>query len=262
MDVIRTVGVTALACLAAPMDVASAQGARDSAVVVPGDPRLDVRRLVPHRATWRVDVHDSTGGTTMQGFWTDTWTRSVESGQAVIVFRQLFVDTTGTILVDNETVYDAATLRGIRATQEAPMGARATYNYAGDTVSGTLRLSTGTEARSFRVVFREPAWDPQLAVSILFPLERLPEGGGIRYPFWNQGPGDDVAWRHVRVDSTSSAAGGVGRSDVLMYVTVTALNVNVRLRQSPTPPYFPWFVIERPGLKREWTLLDWQPFTT
>ncbi|MEX0691693.1 MAG: hypothetical protein WD043_07615 [Gemmatimonadales bacterium] len=243
------------------MCVASAQGAHDSAVVVPGDPRLDARRLVPHRATWRVDVHDSTGGTTMQGFWTDTWTRSVESGQPVIVFHQLFVDTTGTILMDNETVYDAATLGGIRATQTAPlMGARATYRYAGDTVSGTLRPSTGTEARSFRVVFREPAWDPQLAVSILFPLERLPEGGGIRYPFWNQGPGGDVAWRHVRVDSTSSAAGARGAA--LMHVTVTALNVRVRLRQSPTPPYFPWFVIERPGLKREWTLLDWQPFTT
>ena len=255
----RRIAATALACLAAPICVASTQGAPDSAVVVPGDPRLDARRLIPHRATWRVDVHDSSGGTTIQGFWTDTWARSVESGQPVVVFRQLFVDTIGTILVDNETVYDAATLRGIRATQNAPpTGGQVTYRYAGDTVSGMLRSAAGAESRSFRVVLREPAWDPLLAMTILFPLERLPAGNSIRYPFWNQGPGDDVAWRHVRVDSTSSAAGA--REAALLHVTVTAPASKVRLHQSPMPPYFPWFIIERPGLTREWTLLDWQPF--
>ena len=249
---------------AAPVRVAMPQAAGDSIAVRPGDSLVQTTRLVPHRATWRVTRRDPDGGSTVQGHWTDTWARSVEGGRPVFVFRQMFVDTLGVIQADNETVLDATTFRAIRSTQQAPpIGGRVDYSYSGDTASGTLRASATTEPRAFRVVLDEPAWDPIVALTIVVPLERLASGTVVRYPIWNQaGSGGEVTWRHVRLDSMATLAEG-GRGAGEMHVTTTVVATPamiVRLRQTPEPPYFPWFVIERPALTREWTLVHWERF--
>ena len=251
--------------LATPECVAAGQTPGDTTSVFPGDTVVDPERLVPHRITWRVTRRDPDGGSTVQGLWTDTWVRSTDGGQPVFVFRQLFVDTVGAVLQDNETVFEAATFRAVRSTQHLPpSGARVAYRYAGDTASGTLHPSAGAEARTFQVVFTEPVWDPLLPVSMLLPLERVESGAVLRYPIWNQaGPGADVTWRVARVDSVGTVVQGDERTTAVWHLTVTvaaAPNTVTRVRQIPGPPYFPWFVVERPGQTREWTLVDWEPY--
>lgn len=258
----------ALVCwLALPVSVLTAQVPGDSITVLPGDTLLDPERLVPHRVTWRVTVADSNGGSTVQGLWTDTWVRSTDAGQPVFVFHQLFADTTGAVLYSAETVFDATTFRAIRSTQEVPPGFRVTYRSAGDTVSGTVRSSAAAAPREFQVVFSAPVWDPLAPVTLLLPLERLEPGTLVRYPVWDQRPGvaDDVTWSEMRVDSLGTIEIAEGRTAKVWHVTFTPLtsvpSTVFRLSRAPTPPYAPWFVVERPTLVREWTLVDWQPLT-
>lgn len=253
-----------LFCLGLPT-FALAQTSGDSLTVLPGDTLVDLDRLLPHRATWRVTRHDPDGGRPVQGLWTDTWVRSTDGGRPVFVYRQLFVDTVGAVIYESETVFEAGTFRGIRSRQHLPpSGAGVTYSYAGDTASGTLRRLTASEPREFRVVFDEPVWEPLLPVSVLVPLERLESGAVLRFPIWNQtASDDDVTWREVRVDSVGTAVVADGRTLEVRYLTVVvaaAPNTITRLRQTPDAPYYWWFVVERPTLTREWTLVDWEPF--
>ena len=187
--------------------VATAQTTGDTISVLPVDTLLDPERLVPHRVTWQVTRREPDGGSTVQGLWTDTWVRSTDDVRPVFVFRQLFVDTTGAVLVDNETVF-AATFRAIRSTQRLPPnGSQVTYRYAGDTVSGMWQASADTEPRTFQVIFTEPVWEPLAPVSVLLPLERLESAAVIRHPVWNQtGPGSDVTWSVTRIDSVGTVA--------------------------------------------------------
>lgn len=239
----------------------------DTTTVLPGDARLDVDRLVPHRTTWRVTVLDSAGGATVQGLWTDIWARSQEEGRPVVVFRQLYVDTTGSILVDNETVFDAASARALRSSQHLPpSGGGVSYRYEGDSVSGTLRRSASAEPRDFRVVFDRPVWEPLAPVIQAFPYDRLAVGTVIRYPIWNQTASadeDDVTWSVVQVDSVGSMALPSGSSMKVWYLTlrtVSVPNVVMHLRMTPEPPWAWWLRVERPGLTREWTVVDWERF--
>lgn len=252
-------------CLATSPPVATPQAAGDTITVLPGDTLVDPGRLVPHRVTWRVTRRNPEGGSTVQGLWTDTWVRSTEDGRPVVIFRQLFADTAGVVLVDNETVFDSASFRGIRSTQRLPPnGSWVTYRYAGDTASGTLRPSAAAEEREFRVVFDEPVWEPLLPVPVLVPLERWKPGTVLRYPVWNQvGPGGDVTWREMRVDSVGQVTVAGGRTIEAWHrtaITAATPNTVFRLWQTPEPPYHWWFVVERPSLTREWTLVDWEPF--
>lgn len=252
--------------LALPGPVAMAQAAVDSITVPPGHSLLDPERLVPHQATWRVTRRDPDGGSAVQGLWTDTWVRSTDAGRQVVIFRQLFVDTAGTVQWDAETVFDAATLAGIRSVQRIPTsGFGVTYRYTGDTASGTLRSSGSSEPRAFQVVFDEPVWEPLAPVPVLLPLERLEHGAVVRYPIWDQrtGVADDVTWREMRVDSLGSVEVAQGRSMRVWYVTLSTANqpnTTFRLRRTPDPPYYAWFVVERPTLTREWTLVHWEPY--
>lgn len=237
----------------------------DTTTVLPGDARLDPERVAPHRATWRVTVHDSAGGATVQGLWTDIWARSREGGRPIVIFRQLYVDTTGAILVDNETVFDAATFRALRSSQHVPpSGGRVSYRYEGDSATGTLWPSAGAGPRDFRVVFDQPVWEPLAPVLGLFPLERCPPGAVIRYPVWNQtGSGNDVTWTAVRVDSIENAARLNNPTIEACHFTLRTAatpNVVMRLWRTPEPPWGLWLRVERPGLIREWTLVDWEPF--
>lgn len=259
-----SITVLTLMFVAVPVPATSAPSAGQVTTVHPGDTLVNPERLLPHRATWRVTQHDPDGGSTVQGLWTDTWVRAREDGRFIVVFRQLFVDTSGAVLVDNETVFDAATFRGIRSTQHLPpTGARVTYRYVGDTVSGTLRRSSAAEAVELQVVFQEPVWEPLAPVSVLLPLERLGSGAVIRYPVWNQvGPGSDVTWSEMRVDSAGHPVAPAGRMVEVWHLTATlaaAPNTVTQLLQSPGPPYYWWFAITRPGQRREWTLVDWEP---
>ncbi len=253
--------------LAMPVGVATAQTAGDSITVLPGDTLLEPSRLVPHRATWRVTQRDPDGGNTVQGLWTDTWARSTDAGRAVIVFHQLFVDTTGTVQYQAETVFDARTLSATRSRQETPPnGFRVRYRYEGDTASGTVRSSGSSEPREFRVVFEEPVWDPLAPVTLLLPLERFEPGAVVRYPVWDQRPGvaNDVTWSEMRVDSLGTVEVAQGRSVEVWHVTYRPMasvpSTVFRLSRALQPPYAPWFVVERPTLVREWTLVDWEPF--
>ncbi len=236
----------------------------DTTTVLPGDERLEADRLVPHRATWRVTVHDAGGGSIVQGLWTDVWARSQEEGRPVVVFRQLYVDTTGAILVDNETVFEAESFRALRSSQHLPpTGGRVSYRYEGDTASGTLRRGTTAEPRDFEVVFDQPVWDPLAPVNLLLPLERQEPGTVVRFPIWNQiGSGDDVTWTLMRVDSAGPAELADGSTVEAMHLTMRTLaapNTLMRLRQTADRVW--WLRVERPALTREWTLVHWEPFT-
>jgi hypothetical protein len=266
-----TLAMTVLALPVRAQTVRHGAALRDTTTVLPGDGRLEAERVVPHRATWRVTVVDSAGGATVQGLWTDIWARTEDEGRPVVVFRQLYADTTGTILVDNETVFDATSFRTFRSTQQVPAGSgrgsyRVSYRYEGDSVSGRLQRPAGAEPRDFTVVFHRPVWEPLAPVALLFPLDRLAAGGALRYPIWNQvasGGQDDVTWYVVHVDSVGSAAlpdGSTGKVWYLTQTTAALPNVVMRIRHIPAPPYGLWLRVERPGLTREWTLVDWQPF--
>lgn len=241
-----------------------AQGPRDTIVVRPGDELVDLRRIVPHRATWRVTRLDPDGSGTVQGLWTETWARSSMDGRSAFFFRQLFVDTAGALLWSSETVFDAERLGTIHSTQHVPGGAHVTYRHSGDTVSGTLRPSPNAEPRDFEIVFDEPVWEPLVPVPALVPLERLEVGGVLRYPIWNQtGAGDDVTWNEARLDSLGTTITADGRIIDAWYLTGRLAGPGspvIRSRQTAEPPFHPWFVVERPSLVREWTLVDWIPF--
>jgi hypothetical protein len=261
------VAALALSVLALPLRAqkpAEASQESGTIVVLPGDARLDASRLVPHRATWRVTIHDADGSITVQGLWTDTWVRSEEDGRPVMAFRTLFVDTLGKVLVDNETVFDATSFRALRSTQRLPpSGTRLSYRFDGDTVSGTLRQSASAESRQFEMAFDEPVWEPLTPVPWLFPFERLEPGTVIRYPIWDQtGPGDDVAWRTFRVGSIRSVRAPDGSpAEALSHTmtTDTAPGVVFRVLRMLEPPYLGWWLrVERPGLTREWALVDWE----
>ncbi|MFW6080008.1 MAG: hypothetical protein ACODAE_10325, partial [Gemmatimonadota bacterium] len=123
----------------------------------------------------------------------------------------------------------------------------------------------GAEPRPFSVAFDEPVWDPLAPVHGLVPIERLRPGLVVRYPIWNQtgGPGDDVTWRTERVDSVGRARAADGSTATAWYITRTtasAPNVGFRYLFSPEPPYAWWLRVERPGLTREWHVVDWEPF--
>lgn len=240
------------------------QSSRDTIVVLPGDALVDPARIVPHRATWRVTRLDPDGSGTVQGLWTETWARSSEDDRPAFFFRQLFVDTAGAVLWHSETVFDAERLGVIHSTQHVPGGAHVTYRYSGDTVSGALRPSPNAEARDFEIVFDEPAWEPLVPVPALVPLERLEVGGVLRYPIWNQaGQGDDVTWNEARLDSVGTTVTADGRTVDAWYLTGRLAGPGspvIRSRQTAEPPFHPWFVVERPSLVREWTLVDWIPF--
>jgi hypothetical protein len=256
----------ALSVLALPLQARpageSSQGS-GTVTVLPGDARLDGNRLVPHRATWRVTIHDADGSSTVQGLWTDTWVRSEEGGRPVIEFRTLFVDTLGNVLVDNETVFDATSFRALRSTLNLPpSGSRISYRFDGDTVSGTLQ-SASAEPRSFKVVFDEPVWEPLTPVRWLLPFESMEPGTVIRYPIWDQtGSGDDVTWRTYRIGSIRSVRAPDGSAaEALSHTitTATAPGVVSRVLRMLEPPYVGWWLrVERPGLTREWTLVDWE----
>jgi hypothetical protein len=71
----------------------------------------------------------------------------------------------------------------VRSSQDLPpSGARVSYRYAGDTVSGSLRRSAGSKEEDFKVVFHEPVWEPLAPVSVAVPLERLGSGAVICAP--------------------------------------------------------------------------------
>lgn len=232
--------------------------------VLPGDDRLDGSRLVPHRATWRVTIENADGSSTVQGLWTDTWVRSEEDGRPVMEFRTLFVDTLGQVLVDFETVFDATSYRALRSTQHMPpSGTHVSYRFDGNAVSGTLQRSAGDEPRQFEVVFDEPVWEPLAPMLALFPFESLEPGTVLRYPVWNQGPGDDVTWRTFRMGSTRTLQAPDGSEIDAWSHTMTmdaAPGVVFRVLRRPEPPYWWWLRSERPGLTREWTLIDWEPY--
>ena len=262
--------VIAALALSVPAPPLQARTAGDSSqesgtmIVLPGDARLDVERLVPHRATWQVTIHKVDGSSTVQGLWTDTWVRSEEDGRPVMVFRTLFLDTLGKVLVDNETVFDATSFRALRSRQHLPpSGALVSYRFEGDTASGTLRRSASDEPRQFEVVFDEPAWEPLAPMLELFPSESLEPGTVLRYPVWNQGPGDDVTWRTFRMGSTQTLQAPDGSEIDAWSHTMTmdaAPGVVFRVLRRPEPPYWWWLRVERPGLTREWTLVDWEPY--
>lgn len=261
-------GALPLAMLVLPLGARAAPAqtsAQDTVVVPPGDARLAPERLVPHRATWRVTVVDEDGSSTVQGLWTDVWARSEEEGRPVVVFRQLFVDTLGAVLVDNETWFDASSFRALRSTQRLPpSGGRVSYTFQGDTASGTLSPSADAEPSRFTVVFDDPFWDPLAPVPTLLPLEGFEPGTVIRYPIWNQaGSGGDVTWRTVRVDSMAPLEAPDGTTVDTWHLTWTTdatPGAVLRNLRRPEPPYGWWLRVERPGLTREWTLVDWQPF--
>lgn len=238
----------------------------DTVTVLPGDPRLEAERLVPRRVTWRVTVENPDGSSTVQGLWTDTWVRTREEGRDVMIFRTLFADTTGAILVDNETAFDAESFRGLRLRQRIePAGTRVSYEYRGDTVSGTLLPSAGAEQLDFEVVFEEPVWEPLAPVLLLVPLERLEPGTVVRFPVWDQRPGDnDVTWNFARVDSVGEGRLPDGSGIDGIHVTLTfaaAPGAVWRLWMGTGPVFARWFRVERPSLTREWMLVDWQPLT-
>lgn len=259
----------ALSLLALPLQGRSAEGSSQGSgtvTLLPGDARLDVERVVPHRATWRVTAHDEDGGSTFQGVWTDTWVRSREDGRPVMVFRTLFVDTAGEVLVDNETVFDATTFEALRSTQNRPpSGTRVSYRFDGDTVSGTLRQSVDAEPREFEVVFDEPVWEPLTPVRWLIPFAGLEPGTVVRYPIWDQtGSGGDVTWRTVRIGPMRSVRAPDGSAAEALSHTITtdaAPDVVFRVLRMLEPPYVGWRLrVERPGLTREWTLVDWEMY--
>jgi hypothetical protein len=76
---------------------------------------------------------------------------------------------------------------------------------------------------------------------------------------------DDVTWSEMRVDSLGSVETAQGGAVKVWHVTYTPIasvpNTVFRLSRAPRPPYAPWFVVERPALTREWSLVDWEPFT-
>jgi len=247
-----------------PVEAQESAATRDTVVLVPGGPSLDPARLVPHRATWRVTRHEPDGGTTNLGLWTDTWTRSTEQERPIVLFQQLFVDTAGAVQWLADVAYDAATFRALHARQQFPPGGEVTYRYSGDTASGTLRVSATADPRDFRVVFEEPVWEPLMPASILWPYENAGRGTVIREPIWNQAVGAvrDVTRRHIRVDSVGTVVAS-GRALAAWHLTVTVEarpNTVTRLWQTPAPPYFWWFIVEQPGLVREWSLVGWEPF--
>jgi len=265
--------ITAAAAMTVLTASAHPQGTREGATpddttnVLPGDERLDAHRLLPHRVTWRVTVHDSAGGSIVQGLWTDIWARSEEDGKPVAVFRQLYVDTTGAILVDNETVFDAGSFRALRSSQSLPpAGSRVAYRYEEESVTGTLHPAAGAEARDFQIFFDQPVWEPLAPLLVVFPLERVSRGAVIRYPIWNQTTsGDDVTWNVARVDSVGSTRSEAGRTVKTWHLTMRTAalpNVVIYLRRTPEPPFTWWLRVERPGLTREWTLVDWEPLAT
>ena len=262
-----TVAALALSVLALHLRARSAvESSQQSGtiIVLPGDARLDAGRLVPHRATWRVTIHDADGRITVQGLWTDTWVRSEEDGRPVVAFRTLFVDALGKVLMDYETVFDATSFQALRSTQHLPpSGSRVSYRFDGHTVSGTLQQSASTEPRQFEVTFDEPAWEPLTPVLWLLPFERLVPGTVVRYPIWNQtGPGDDVTWRTVRMGSirpVRAPDGSAAEASSHTMTTDTEPGVVFRVLRMPEPPYLGWWLrVERPGLTREWTLVDWE----
>lgn len=268
---VRTLAIVGLAFgvpvlpLCAQADGEASRGPR-TVEVLPGDPRLDVNRLVPHRATWRVTIHDAEGGSTVQGLWTDTWVRSEEDGRPVAIFRTLFVDTLGKVLVDNETVFDAATFRALRSAQHLPpSGTLVTYRYHGDTVAGTLRRAAGEESRQFEVAFDEPVWEPLTPVRWLLPFDGLAPGTVVRYPIWDQTPsGDAVTWRTIRIGSIRSLRATDGSTvETLSHTMTTDAEPGVLfcVLRMVGPPYLGWWLrVERPGLTREWALVDWEPY--
>lgn len=259
--------VLALSVPALPLQARTAEDSPQGSgtlIVRPGDDRLDVSRLVPHRATWRVTIENADGSSTVQGLWTDTWVRSEEDGRPVMEFRTLFVDTTGKVLVDFQTVFDATSFRALRSTQHLPpSGTLVSYRFDGDAVSGTQQRSASDEPRHFEVAFDEPVWEPLAPMLVLFPFESLEPGTVLRYPIWNQGPGDDVTWRTFRMGSTQTVQAPDGSAIEAWSHTMTmdaAPGVVFHVLRRPEPPYGWWLRAERPGLTREWTLLDWEPY--
>ncbi|MGH7857210.1 MAG: hypothetical protein ACREQY_07730, partial [Candidatus Binatia bacterium] len=242
----------ALSVLAVPLRAAkSERSSAGTIVVLPGDERLDGKRLVPHRATWRVTVHGTDGSSRVQGLWTDVWVRSEEDGRPVVILRSLSVDTLGHVLADDETVFDATSFRPLRSTQSAPpSGGRVSYRYEGDSVSGTLRQSATAAPRQFEVEFDEPVWEPLAPMLLLFPFEELAPGTVLRYPIWNQGPGDDVTWRSFRIGSAKTVRAPDG-SEIVAWSHTTmdaAAEVVYRALRTPEPPYWWWLRSERPGV--------------